>query len=72
MKTKEFLLRTFTSKNPAQSDFLQASLAESDRRDIEDDDFYEFDFEKRTGTSTFAQQSLKKHNISSKNFVVNL
>ena len=54
MKTKEFLLRTFTSKNPAQSDFLQASLAESDRRDIEDDDFYEFDFDKRTGTSTFA------------------
>lgn len=48
------------------------SLEEGERRDVEDDDFYEFCFEKRTGIANISQQALKQHNITAKYFINNL
>lgn len=45
LRTKEFLLRQFITPD-AQQEFLRTSEVEGGCRDIEDDDFYDFYFEK--------------------------
>ena len=71
LRTKEFLLRQFITRE-AQQDFLIASLGESGHRDLEEDDFYEFYFEKRSGTATLAQHKLKKQNILSRHLLASM